>query len=396
MSVKITNAAELGRSIAEAYQSGDPEQQVSAWQSFCQHLTDQVRQDAAVLGERMDLETMQQRGYRALTQREEKWYQKVITAMTSNHPKQAFAEIISSNEEADLMPTTIIEDVYRDLQVEHPLLAAIGIEYTGYIVKWVLNTHESQSAVYGDITDEITKEITSSFEVIDTHQNMLSCFAVIERGMLDLGPVWLDGYIRTCMTEAMALAMETAIITGSGVKCPIGMDRDLVAAHTDTAGYTKKTATAVTSFSPEDYGALVASLAKTQSGKTRNVMQHKLGLICNAKDYLTKIMPATTLLTPTGQYVNNVLPIPTAIYPTTVLPEGTAILGLTDLYQLFAGGSSDGVIEYDDSVKFFQNQRAFRIIQYHTGRPVDNTCFVLLDIRALEPLILTVRQETIA
>ena len=67
----------------------------------------------------------------------------------------------------------------------------------------------------GSITDEITKEITSSFSVIDTHQNMLSCYAIVEKGMLDLGPVWLDGYVRTCMVEGMAQAMEKAAISGT-------------------------------------------------------------------------------------------------------------------------------------------------------------------------------------
>lgn len=54
MSVKITNAEELGRAIAEAYQSGDQAAQVTAWQGFCRALSDQVRQDAAAIGQQMD------------------------------------------------------------------------------------------------------------------------------------------------------------------------------------------------------------------------------------------------------------------------------------------------------------------------------------------------------
>lgn len=94
------------------------------------------------------------------------------------------------------------------------------------------------------------------------------------------------------------------------------------------------------------------SWATAANGQARNVMAHKLGLICNVKDYLTKVMPATTVLTPAGNYVNNVLPIPTEIFPTTELAEGKAILGLLDLYKFFAGSGPEGVIEYDDSVKF--------------------------------------------
>ena len=352
MSVKITNAEELGRAIAEAYQSGDQVAQVTAWQGFCRALSDQVRQDAAAIGQQMDADALRQRGYRVLTQAEHKFWEKVIDAMNAPQPKQAFATIVGSTTGEDMMPTTILEDVYQDLQHSHPLLSAIGIEYTGYVIKWVLNNHTAAPAKYGSITDEITKEITSSFTVIDTHQNMLSCYAIVEKGMLDLGPVWPDGYVRTCMVEGMAQAMEKAA----------------------------------------SYGALVAKLATAANGQARNVMAHKLGLICNVKDYLTKVMPATTVLTPAGNYVNNVLPIPTEIFPTTELAEGKAILGLLDLYKFFAGSGPEGVIEYDDSVKFLQNQRAFRMVQYHTGRPLDNNCFILLDISKLEPLFWSVKQ----
>lgn len=392
MSVKITNAEELGRAIAEAYQSGDQAAQVTAWQGFCQALSDQVRQDAAAIGQQMDADALRQRGYRVLTQAEHKFWEKVIDAMNAPQPKQAFATIVGSTNGEDMMPTTILEDVYQDLQHSHPLLSAIGIEYTGYVIKWVLNNHTAAPAKYGSITDEITKEITSSFSVIDTHQNMLSCYAIVEKGMLDLGPVWLDGYVRTCMVEGMAQAMEKAAISGTGKDSPVGMDRDLSAAYTDASGYTQKTAVEVTSFDAASYGALVAKLATAANGQARNVMAHKLGLICNVKDYLTKVMPATTVLTPAGNYVNNVLPIPTEIFPTTELAEGKAILGLLDLYKFFAGSGPEGVIEYDDSVKFLQNQRAFRMVQYHTGRPLDNNCFILLDISKLEPLFWSVKQ----
>ena len=43
-------------------------------------------------------------------------------------------------------------------------------------------------------------------------------------------------------------------------------------------------------------------------------------------------------------------------------------------------------------MKFLQNQRAFRMVQYHTGRPLDNNCFILLDISKLEPLFWSVKQ----
>ena len=77
------------------------------------------------------------------------------------------------------MPTTIIEDVFKDLVEEHPLLGAIQFVYVGYVTKWITNDHATQQAVWGEITAEIAKEITSSFKVEDIKQNKLSAFAVI-------------------------------------------------------------------------------------------------------------------------------------------------------------------------------------------------------------------------
>lgn len=90
----------------------------------------------------------------------------------------------------------------------------------------------------------------------------------ISMGMLDLGPVWLDNYIRTCLSEALAQAMRTAIVTGTGNSQPIGMDRSVTDNVTVTGGvYPQKEAIAVTDFDRASYGNLVAQLLKTQYGK---------------------------------------------------------------------------------------------------------------------------------
>ena len=182
--------------ITEAMKSGDEAAIKAAWESFHNSIAEEIKKDYEELRDTNDSAVLAQRGYRQLTSAETKWYQKVIDALKSNNPKQAFTAIIGSDNEEDIMPTTIIEDVYRDLREEYPLLNAINFVHVGYITKWILNDHSTQLAVWGQITDEVTKEITSAFEVVDVSQNKLSAFAVIEQGMLELGPVFLDAYIR--------------------------------------------------------------------------------------------------------------------------------------------------------------------------------------------------------
>jgi hypothetical protein len=85
--------------------------------------------------------------------------------------------------------------------------------------------------------------------------------------MLDLGPQFLDGYIRTFLKESVYVAVETAIVSGSGHNSPIGMDRDIHQGVTisSSTGYPQKTAVAVTS--------------SAGIGKAYHIVSHKSGEI---------------------------------------------------------------------------------------------------------------------
>jgi HK97 family phage major capsid protein len=395
MSIKFSHERETMSKIVEAMKSNDDKQIEQAWADFHKSVAEQVKADFVELQETNDAAVLAQRGYRQLTSKETKWYQKVITAMKSADPKQAFTSIIGSDNEDDLMPTTIIEDVYKHLREDHPLLNAINFQYVGYITRWILNDHSAQTAVWGQITAEITKEITSSFKVVDVNQNKLSAYAIIEVGMLDLGPTFLDGYIRTVLAEAIMSGLELAIVAGSGVNEPVGLIKDIHegVSYSSTTGYPDKATEKVTDFTPASYGALVAKLAVTEAGKKRKF--GAVGLIVNQTDYLTKVMPATTVLNANGTYVNNLFPFPTEVYISNAVDDGKAVMFLEDEYFMGMGGSKNGVIEYSDEYKFLEDQRVFKIKQYGAGRAFDNTSALYLDISALEPAYITVKNHEV-
>lgn len=58
------------------------------------------------------------------------------------------------------------------------------------------------------------------------------------------------------------------------------------------------------------------------------------------------------------------------------------------------GGNKDGNIVYDDSVKFLEDMRTFKIKLHGTGRAYDNTVALLLDISELDPAYITVLTKT--
>lgn len=389
--IKLANEKEQATKIMEAMKSGDEAKITEAWEGFHKAVTEQVKADFEEVKASNDAAILAQRGYRQLTTKETKWYEKVIEALRSPEPKQAFATIIGSDNEDDLMPTTIVDDVYKYLEEEHPLLAAINFQNVGYLTKWILNDHTKQKAVWGTITSQITKEITSAFKVVDIKQSKLSAYAVVELGMLDLGPVFLDGYVRKCLAEALSSGLEDAIVNGNGVNQPVGLIRDIhegVTFSTST-GYPAKTAVTVTDFTPVSYGTLLDKLAKTEEGKARKF--GKVYMICNQSDYLTKIMPATTLLNSSGSYVNNLFPFPTDVIISNEIATGKAVLCLLDEYFLGIGGNKNGTIEYSDEYKFFEDQRAFKIKQYAAGRAFDNTTAIYLDISGVKPAYLNVK-----
>ena len=393
--IKFANEKESVKQLMTAMNSGDEAKIQEAWEGFHASVAEQIKADFADLQESHDSAILAQRGYRQLTSKETKWYQKVISALKSADPKQAFTSIIGTENEEDMMPTTIVEDVYKNLKEEHPLLQAINFQYVGHITKWLLNDHATQKAIWGSITDEIVKEITSSFKVVKLDQNKLSAFAIIEKGMLDLGPVFLDGYIRTVLAEAIMEGLVEGIVAGTGVDQPVGLIKDIHkgVAFSGETGYPDKAKVVVKSFAPEEYGKVVAMMAETEAGKKRKFTE--VGLICNQNDYLTKIMPATTVLNANGVYVNDLFPIPTTVYVENVLEDGAAVLFLKDEYFLGMGGEKNSVIEYSDEYKFVEDQRVFKMKQYGAGRAFDNTSSVYLDISDLEPAYITVKNDTV-
>ena len=208
--------------------------------------------------------------------------------------------------------------------------------------------------------------------------------------MLELGPVFLDNYIRTILIEALACGLENAIVSGTGKNMPIGLDRNISKDAAVVDGkYPQKTAVKIESFLPAEYGKILASVAKTENGHYRKFTE--VGLVCNPVDYFKKIMPATTVMNTMGTYEHNVFPFPTKVYPSAEIAEGKAILFVPEEYFMGLGSPKEGSLTYDDSVQFLEDNRVYLIKLFANGRAYDNTVSVLLDISKLDSAYITVR-----
>lgn len=387
------SASESASVLMAAIKSGDEKQIKEAMNTFQDAIAAKVTKQFEGLNEKSDKQILAQRGIRQLTSKEQKFYEKWIESAKASNPKQAFTDLLT---DADGMPETIIEDVYRDLTKEHPLLSKVNFQTVGYLTEWLLNDHNVNNYAWGEITSEITAQIESGFRKVKVNLGKLSAFVLIALDMLELGPKFLDAYVRTLLKESMAVGLEHGMVDGKGVKGEmIGLNRNISdgVSIDSNNGYPLKETIKVKDFTPQTYGPLVAKVVKTEKGNYRKY--DDLTMICHPIDYLTKIMPATTVQNLNGTYTNNIFPVPTAVCTSEAVDEGKAILFIPSDYFIGVGNAKEGVITYSDDYKFLEDLRAYKVKVFATGEAYDNTVAIVLDISELDPAYITVLNKSV-
>lgn len=370
-----------------AVRDGDENRMADAIAEFSQQIQDVMMQEVNETS--ADNAALAARGVRVLTSQENKYYTALIKAMESgNNIHQAITDINVT------MPETIIDAVLDDIESAFPLLDEIDFRNTTGITKWFYNKQGTQQAAWGVLGDAIAKELSGAIGNMTMTQCKLTAYMTISKDFLKLGPVWLDRYVRAVLSEANGLALEIAVVDGDGNGSPIGMSRDLTKGSTSEGEttYARKTAVKVTTLDPVSYGKILAKLTKTPSGRQRTVKE--VIMVVSPSDYLTRVMPATTIMTPQGTYVSDVLPFPTKVIQSVGVEAGHAIIGLGKRYFLGLGTDKRGVIDYSDHAQFLEDNRVYTSHLYGNGMPLDNAAFEYLDISGLKNPVLQVQNVT--
>ena len=367
----------LRQKLQEAMNANDQEAFAQAFEGILQYYADKNLEDFQALREETDSRVLAQRGVRQLTTREKDYYQKLGEAMKAADPRQAV------NNLDVVMPETVFDSIFENIETDHSLLSVINFMNTRGAIRMMMNTHGYQKAVWGKLCAPIIQELTSGFKEVETGLFKLSAFIPVCKAMLDLGPEWLDRYVRMILAEALLNGWEGSIVAGTGKEEPIGMNRQVGENVTVTGGvYPEKAPITVTDFSPATMGNLISMLAAGPNGIARRV--DGLILVVNPQDYYQIIMPATTVQAPDGTYRNDIFPVPLRVVQSPALTRGRAILGIGRLYWAFAGMSRDGRIEYSDEYHFLEDERVYLIKTYGNGMPADNNAFLVLDVSGLK------------
>jgi hypothetical protein len=363
------NKDEILNEMMTGIKEGDPETFIEAQKNLAESIKNDIMKDfREIRNQELTDKVKQERGLNTLTAEEKKFYNEVIS-------EDGFENV------EELVPATVFERVFEELEEEHELLNAIDFVNTTGVTEWITRDKDATAAWWGKLTDKIEKELEAAFGKIDTKLNKLSVYLPVPKSMLDLGPEWLDRFVRAMLYESMALALEDAIINGSGIDNePIGMRKDIEGSIDQQTGYPDKEKEELISLKPAPLGQKVMA-PLTNDGKRR---VNEVIMVVNPLDYWKRIFPQTTVLTDQGAYVGGVMPIPANIIQSTAVDEGEMIVGLADNY--FMGIGSEQRIESSEHYKFLEDEMTYLAKQYANGQPLDNTSFLLFDISNMEPV----------
>lgn len=379
------NVKAIFQSLGEAIRNDDAEAAATAFQEAQEQLCQSIEQQFLQYEGAADIAVLQQRGLRALTSEETAWYQKFIGAVKTG-AKQEITNLTAA------MPVTIIDRVIDDMRKSHPLLSAIQINDAAGAQKLVMNGVQMASKLggWGQITSAISTELAGEIKVIDVTVAKYTAYFIIPKDFVKFNftfaPMWVDQYIRIILSESIAFGLERTIVTGDGNSQFIGMDRNIT---TQSGGaYAQKTAVKITNWE-DDYADVVAGMAVDSNGDDRDVPE--VLLVVNPQDNIKKIRKAQNTITHAGIIDMISHTWPTRVVTSSMMAQGKAIAGIAGNYFAAINGGTSGIIEFDDSNQFLEDNRIYTTRVYGNGQPIDNNSFVLLDISEVEAPALPVK-----
>lgn len=200
--------------------------------------------------------------------------------------------------------------------------------------------------------------------------------------MKELGPEWIERYVRTVLVETYSVGLEFGFINGGGFVAhqPVGLMKDV---NPETGAVTDKKSSGKLTFAPSDKGVIVAgelyevvkALSVDAKGKSRKVL-NKIVMVVNPIDAIG-VQARNTIQTATGQWV---MALPYNIKPVECeeVPVGKALFFVKGQYiAAIAGGYK--LKEFDQTLAF-EDATLYTIKQFANGKPKDNKAALIYDL----------------
>ena len=317
------------------------------------------------------------RGMNALTPEERSFYNEVIR---------------SKGFEDDLiLPETVIDRVFEDLKEERPLLSKLRFVPTTAKTK-IIRSRKTGVAVWGPLHKDVEGQLDTQFDQEEFTQVALTAFMIISNDTLDLGPAWLDRYVRICLSEAISEAWEVAFIEGTGNDQPIGLLKDMRAGTESNGDLKDKAVKGTLTFA--DSKAMVKEFSDVLKGlsqytkyigkdDTEGEVKHrkvggKVNLIVNPINYYD-IVARATVQNDAGSFVTN-LPFIGAenIIESIHVPENKLIAFVEGEYDATVS-RPEKIYEYKETFAM-QRSTLYAVDLLSNGQPVNNDAAHVYDI----------------
>ncbi|HLQ74940.1 MAG TPA: phage major capsid protein [Alloiococcus sp.] len=328
-------------------------------------LTEKITAEAR--NEVHDNQVLASRGQNVLTSKERKFFNEVIE--------------FGGFDEDSILPVTTQERVFDDLTTEHPLLKAIGLKDLGAVTRYIYSD-ATKAYAWGNLFGEIKGQVSAAFREEQIGQLKLTAFAVIPKDMLELGPEWVERYVRELLVESYSVGLEYGLVNGRGPNSsePIGLMKNVDA---DTGAVTDKTSEGTLTFAPSQFGEVVAGelhdvikdLSTDAKGKSRKVLG-KVAMVVNPVDAIS-VQARNTIQTDNGQWVT-ALPYNIEVIESDEVPEKKAIFFVKGEYlAALAGGYK---LNKFDQTLAMEDAMLYTIKQFANGKPKDNKTALLYDL----------------
>ncbi|PHG12309.1 phage major capsid protein [Bacillus toyonensis] len=364
MVIKFNNFEEKKLVFAKATQEGTPEEQTAALNSMIGALATDVRADILnqVNESMVDRSIMQSRGANVLTSEEMKFFNAVVEE--------------GGFKSTETLPKTTQERIFDDLVQGHPLLEHIGLENLGAVTEFIYGDPEG-AAVWGPLFGDIKGQLNATFRKESIAQLKLTAFIPLANDMLKLGPVWVERYVRTMITEAMSVGLERGFVVGTGKEEPIGLLKDPSGSVVNGVYPDKKPAGTLT-FEPgrktiNELKGVVKLLAKklnpdgkTDADRPKNIAG-KVVMVTNPFDTFD-IQANATIQNAAGVYVTSLPfnPIPTE---SVFVPQGQVVFFVKGEY-IAAMGGTEPIKKYEETLAL-EDATLYIAKQHATGKPKD-------------------------
>ncbi|MFJ7804578.1 phage major capsid protein [Bacillus cereus] len=363
MVIKFNNFKEKKLAFAKATQDGTAEEQSVALNSMIEALATDVRADILnqVNESMVDRSIMQSRGANVLTSEEMKFFNAVVEE--------------GGFKSTETLPKTTQERIFDDLVEDHPFLQHIGLENLGAVTEFVYGDPEG-AAVWGPLFDGIKGQLNATFRKDSISQLKLTAFIPLANDMLKLGPVWVERYVRTMITEAMKVGLERGFVAGTGKNEPIGLLKNPSGSVVNGV-YPDKKPVGTLTFEPgrktiNELKDVVKLLAKklnadgSDADRPKNIAG-KVVMVTNPFDTFD-IQANATIQNAAGVYVTS-LPFNPILTESVFVPQGKVLFFVKGQYVAAMGGT-EPIKKYEETLAL-EDATVYIAKQYATGKPKD-------------------------